>query len=180
MRIFFPASLFKLKVFLFSDTPHTQETHISEPPAALSEEVIGGEVYNPSESGDVSVEVEEEEIGDVSVEEEEEPMPEVVDEIPPDSQLVADSQVVVESSAKIEDVPKKSYASVVSSISQPPPNLLFHHCHFATKICILSTLKYEHLEVFAGIDSADIVCHVLAPLLSLDLFLLSYFQFCSR
>jgi hypothetical protein len=109
-----------LKVFLFSDTPHTQETHISEPTAALSEEVIGGEVYNPSESGDVSVEVEEEESGDVSFEEEEEPMPEVVDEIPPDSQLVADSQVVVESSAKIEDAPKKSYASVVSSISQPP------------------------------------------------------------
>ncbi|KAL9397752.1 hypothetical protein Peur_012005 [Populus x canadensis] len=136
-----PASNFEAPLAPDQDTPHTQETHISEPTAALSEEVIGGEVYNPSESGDVSVEVEEEEIGDVSVEEEEEPMPEVVDEIPPDSQLVADSQVVVESSAKIEDVPKKSYASV-----------------------------YEHLEVFAGIDSADIVCHVLAPLPSLDLF----------
>lgn len=155
MRIYFPAPLLKLKVFLFSDTPHAQETHISEPAVTLSEEVVGGEVYNPSESGDVSVEVEEEESGDVSVEEEEEPMPEVVDEIPPDSQLVTDSQVVVESSAKIEDVPKKSYASVVSSISQPP-NFLFLHCHFATKICILSTLKYEHLEVFTGIDSADI------------------------
>lgn len=108
-----PASNFEAPLAPDQDTPHTQETHISEPTAALSEEVIGGEVYNPSESGDVSVEVEEEEIGDVSVEEEEEPMPEVVDEIPPDSQLVADSQVVVESSAKIEDVPKKSYASVV-------------------------------------------------------------------
>ena len=148
MRIYFPAPLLKLKVFLFSDTPHAQETHISEPAVTLSEEVVGGEVYNPSESGDVSVEVEEEESGDVSVEEEEEP-------IPPDSQLVTDSQVVVESSAKIEDVPKKSYASVVSSISQPP-NFLFLHCPFATKICILSTLKYEHLEVFSGIDSADI------------------------
>jgi len=176
----FSSPLIEIEGVLFSDTPHTQETHISEPTAALSEEVIGGEVYNPSESGDVSVEVEEEESGDFSVEEEEEPMPEVVDEIPPDSQLVVDSQVVVESSAKIEDVPKKSYASVVSSISQPPPNLLFLHCHFATKTCMLSTLKYEHLEVFTDIDSADIVCHVLVPLLSLDLFLLSYFQFCSR
>lgn len=137
MCIYFPAPLLKLKVFLFSDTPHTQETHISEPTVALSEEVIGGEVYNPSESGDVSVEVEEEERGDVSVEEEEEeePMPEVVDEIPPDSQLVADSQVVVESSAKIEDAPKKSYASVVSSISQPNT-----HPQFA-----VSSLSFCHI-----------------------------------
>ncbi|XP_052306439.1 nuclear transport factor 2 isoform X16 [Populus trichocarpa] len=114
-----PASNFEAPVAPDQDTPHTQETHISEPTAALSEEVIGGEVYNPSESGDVSVE------------EEEEPMPEVVDEIPPDSQLVADSQVVVESSAKIEDTPKKSYASVVkvqkeytAPFSSPTPSPL--------------------------------------------------------
>lgn len=128
-----PASNFEAPLAPDQDTSHTQETHISEPTAALSEEVIGGEVYNPSESGDVSVEVEEEERGDVSVEEEEEeePMPEVVDEIPPDSQLVADSQVVVESSAKIEDAPKKSYASVVkvqkeytASFSSPTPSPL--------------------------------------------------------
>ncbi|KAL9360839.1 hypothetical protein Peur_048962 [Populus x canadensis] len=126
-----PASNFEAPLAPDQDTPHTQETHISEPTAALSEEVIGGEVYNPSESGDVSVEVEEEESGDFSVEEEEEPMPEVVDEIPPDSQLVADSQVVVESSAKIEDVPKKSYASVVkvqkeytAPFSSPAPSPL--------------------------------------------------------
>ncbi|XP_052306427.1 nuclear transport factor 2 isoform X3 [Populus trichocarpa] len=126
-----PASNFEAPVAPDQDTPHTQETHISEPTAALSEEVIGGEVYNPSESGDVSVEVEEEESGDVSFEEEEEPMPEVVDEIPPDSQLVADSQVVVESSAKIEDTPKKSYASVVkvqkeytAPFSSPTPSPL--------------------------------------------------------
>ncbi|KAL3573237.1 hypothetical protein D5086_027141 [Populus alba] len=112
-----PASNFEALLAPDQDTPHTQETHISEPTVALSEEVIGGEVYNPSESGDVSVE-EGEEV---------EPMPEVVHEIPPDSQLVADSQVVVKSSAKIEDVPKKSYASVVSSISQPntPPICCF-------------------------------------------------------
>lgn len=128
-----PASNFEAPLAPDQDTSHTQETHISEPTVALSEEVIGGEVYNPSESGDVSVEVEEEERGDVSVEEEEEeePMPEVVDEIPPDSQLVADSQVVVESSAKIEDAPKKSYASVVkvqkeytASFSSPTPSPL--------------------------------------------------------
>nr|XP_034916004.1 nuclear transport factor 2 isoform X2 [Populus alba] len=128
-----PASNFEAPLAPDQDTSHTQETHISEPTVALSEEVIGGEVYNPSESGDVSVEVEEEERGDVSVEEEEEeePMPEVVDEIPPDSQLVADSQVVVESSAKIEDTPKKSYASVVkvqkeytAPFSSPTPSPL--------------------------------------------------------
>lgn len=128
-----PASNFEAPLAPDQDTSHTQETHISEPTVALSEEVIGGEVYNPSESGDVSVEVEEEERGDVSVEEEEEeePMPEVVDEIPPDSQLVADSQVVVESSAKIEDAPKKSYASVVkvqkeytAPFSSPTPSPL--------------------------------------------------------
>ncbi|GFZ02082.1 nuclear transport factor 2 (NTF2) family protein with RNA binding (RRM-RBD-RNP motifs) domain-containing protein [Actinidia rufa] len=46
--------------------------------------------------------------GDVSVVEEEVPVAEVVDEVPDDS------NVVVESHSKIEEVPKKSYASIVS------------------------------------------------------------------
>lgn len=46
--------------------------------------------------------------GETEVVEEEEPVAEVVDEVPDVSQLV------VESEAKIEEMPKKSYASIVS------------------------------------------------------------------
>ena len=46
--------------------------------------------------------------GEVLAAEEEPPVPAVVDEIPDDSQLV-------ESNSKIEEVPKKSYASILSS-----------------------------------------------------------------
>lgn len=42
------------------------------------------------------------------------PEPEVVGEIPDDSQMVIDPRIVAESNAKIEEVPKKSYASIVS------------------------------------------------------------------
>lgn len=61
----------------------------------MPEEANESQVYNPSENGDVSIE------------EEEAPVAEVVDEIPDDSQMVADSN------SKIEEVPKKSYASIV-------------------------------------------------------------------
>ncbi|KAJ6687087.1 RAS GTPASE-ACTIVATING PROTEIN-BINDING PROTEIN [Salix purpurea] len=97
-----PASIFEAPLTPDKGTPHTEENHISEPTVALSEELTGWEVYNPSESGDVSVEVEEE------------PVPEVVDEIPPDSQVMA------ESSAKVEDVPKKSYASILKVLNKNP------------------------------------------------------------
>ncbi|XP_022771507.1 putative G3BP-like protein [Durio zibethinus] len=76
-----------------SFTPE-HENHI-EQPAALSEEANGPEVYNPSENGDGSIE------------EEETPAAKVIDEIPDDSQMVADSN------SNIEEVPKKSYASIV-------------------------------------------------------------------
>ena len=46
--------------------------------------------------------------GEMEVVEEEEPVAEVVNEVPDVSQLV------VESEAKIEEMPKKSYASIVS------------------------------------------------------------------
>nr|XP_043610207.1 nuclear transport factor 2 isoform X2 [Erigeron canadensis] len=49
---------------------------------------------------------------EVTVVEEEEPMPEVVDEVPEVSQLVVDTN------AKIEEVPKKSYASIVMDMKQ--------------------------------------------------------------
>lgn len=80
---------------LYTDPSPASEDHV-EAPAALPEEANGAEVYNPSENGDISLE------------EEEAPVAEVVDEIPDDSQIVADSN------SKIEEVPKKSYASIVS------------------------------------------------------------------
>lgn len=68
---------------------------ISVPPVEVDQEEVGqDEVYNPSENGDVG--------------EEEIPVPEVVDEIPVDPERAA------ESDAKYEDVPKKSYAYIVS------------------------------------------------------------------
>ena len=75
-----------------------QEINVSErtvDPIEVNEE----EVLNPSPSNN----------GEVSVVEEEVPVAEVVDEVPDDSLMV------VESNSKIEEVPKKSYASIVSS-----------------------------------------------------------------
>ncbi|KAF2292575.1 hypothetical protein GH714_025706 [Hevea brasiliensis] len=57
--------------------------------------------------------------GDAAIEEEEAAsVPEVVDEIPDDSQMVIGSQIVAESNAKIEEVPKKSYASIVKVMKE--------------------------------------------------------------
>ena len=79
------------------------------------------EVYNP-------------ENGQLSVEEEEAPVPEVLVEIPDDSQEVAgfdeipdDSQKVAGLASQIEEVPKKSYASIVRVCSK---NSLFLSCPF--------------------------------------------------
>ncbi|KAL3850422.1 hypothetical protein ACJIZ3_012304 [Penstemon smallii] len=89
--------------------PPAQENHVSEHSASSAEDTIAGEVYNPPQNGDVPIV------------EEEVPVAEVVDEVQDDTKLV------VESSAKIEEVPKKSYASIVrhlkenaSSFSPPP------------------------------------------------------------
>ncbi|XWS31241.1 hypothetical protein CRYUN_Cryun23aG0060700 [Craigia yunnanensis] len=81
------------------DPSPAPENHI-EQLAALPEEANGLEVYNPSENGDCSIE------------EEEAPVAEVVDEIPDDSQMVADSN------SKIEEVPKKSYASILKVMKE--------------------------------------------------------------
>lgn len=72
------------------------ENHVNQP-AALPEECNGPEVYNPSENGDGSIE------------EEGTPVGEVVDEIPDDSKIVSDS------TTKMEELPKKSYASIVNT-----------------------------------------------------------------
>ncbi|XP_073146764.1 nuclear transport factor 2-like isoform X2 [Henckelia pumila] len=84
------------------------ENHVSEQCGSPVEEIISGEVHNPTENG--HVEIVEKEV----------PVAEVVDEVPDDS------QVVVESSAKAEEAPKKSYASIVmhlkkSAASFSPP-----------------------------------------------------------
>ncbi|KAB2015896.1 hypothetical protein ES319_D08G058300v1 [Gossypium barbadense] len=82
------------------DPSPAPENHIVEQLAAMPEEANGPEVYNPSENGDASIE------------EEEVPVAEVVDEIPDDSQMFDDSN------SKIEEVPKKSYASIVKFMKE--------------------------------------------------------------
>ncbi|KAD3338423.1 hypothetical protein E3N88_33944 [Mikania micrantha] len=72
------------------------------------------QVVEPSEEpqGEVVINPPENEVVEAAVVEEEEPVPEVVDEVQEASQLV------VESSIKIEEVPKKSYASIVMDLKQ--------------------------------------------------------------
>ncbi|CAL0304544.1 unnamed protein product [Lupinus luteus] len=82
--------------------PAALEAQVSEQISVTAEEGEGEEVYNP-ENGQASVE-----------EEEEAPVPEVVDETPDDSQIVAGL------TSQIEDVPKKSYASIVKVIKESP------------------------------------------------------------
>ncbi|XP_031285606.1 nuclear transport factor 2 [Pistacia vera] len=93
------------------DDSLVQGTHVSDQMAVLSEEVNVEDVRDPSENGDGTIK------------EEEAPVPEVVDEVPDDTHMVA------ESNSKSEEVPKKSYASIVMkdsavSISSPPPSSL--------------------------------------------------------
>ncbi|XP_050205714.1 nuclear transport factor 2 [Mercurialis annua] len=88
------------------DPSYVQENQVSEQTAVLSEEAIEEEVCDPSE------------IGDGLVEEEEIPVPEVVDEIPDDLEMVVDPQMVAESDLKLEEVPKKSYASIVKVMKE--------------------------------------------------------------
>jgi len=84
-----------------------QENHVSEVSTPSAEETVT-EAYNPPENEDLPIT------------EEEVPVAEVVDEVQDDAQMV-------ESSAKIEEVPKKSYASIVMHLKEsaasfsPPP-----------------------------------------------------------
>ncbi|KAJ9543454.1 hypothetical protein OSB04_023161 [Centaurea solstitialis] len=93
-------------VFVPKSAP-VQENHIPDPapapapaPVPVPTEEPEEEVFNPPENVEVAVV------------EEEEPVPEVVDEVQEASQLV------VESNTKIEEVPKKSYASIVMDLKQ--------------------------------------------------------------
>ncbi|XP_065874158.1 nuclear transport factor 2 isoform X3 [Euphorbia lathyris] len=86
------------------DLPSTHENHVPEQTATPTEEVNVEEVCDPSENGDVSIE--------------EAPIAEVVDEISDDSPMVVDSQIVAECNTKIEETPKKSYASIVKVMKE--------------------------------------------------------------
>ncbi|KAK4374794.1 hypothetical protein RND71_005471 [Anisodus tanguticus] len=94
---------------IVADPPPAQENHISEQSTPSAEEANGGEVYNPLENENVPVV------------EEEVPVAEVVDEVQGDLQVVAESNIIT------EEVPKKSYASIVMHLKEsavtfsPPP-----------------------------------------------------------
>lgn len=78
------------------DPSPAQENHISDQSTPSAEEANGGEVYNPPQNDNVPDMVEEV------------PVAEVVDEVQGDSTMVAETNII------IEEVPKKSYASIVS------------------------------------------------------------------
>ncbi|KAM1137488.1 hypothetical protein FF1_035444 [Malus domestica] len=109
------------------DATALQDNHVPEPVISVSEGVVKEELFKPSENGVVSVE------------EKEVPEPEVVNEIPDDSEVVnkveaesftkveAESKpkVEVESNSKVEaesnskvEAPKKSYASILKSMKE--------------------------------------------------------------
>ncbi|MBA0802734.1 hypothetical protein Gohar_013008, partial [Gossypium harknessii] len=94
-----PVNGFEASLTPEQDHSSVPENHI-EQPAALPEECNGPEVYNPSENGDGSIE------------EEESPVAEVVDEIPDDSKMVSDSK------PEMEELPKKSYASILKVLKE--------------------------------------------------------------
>lgn len=75
---------------------YVQENHAVEQPDVLSKSINGPEVFRPFENEQVSAT-------------EEAPAPEMVHEAP------IDVQKVVESDSRSGDVPKRSYASIVST-----------------------------------------------------------------
>lgn len=90
-------------------------------------------VYNP-------------ENGQAAIEEEEAPVPEVLDEIPDDSQMVAGL------ASQIEEVPKKSYAYIVSLHSKIPYSFLVIFISYLLSLYMLliifdSTIWSEMLKI---------------------------------
>ena len=79
--------------------PSVLETQVSEQISVTAEDGDEEVVYNP-------------ENGQAAIEEEEAPVPEVLDEIPDDSQMVAGL------ASQIEEVPKKSYAYIVKVMKE--------------------------------------------------------------
>ncbi|KAF5726574.1 Nuclear transport factor 2 family protein with RNA binding domain putative isoform 1 [Tripterygium wilfordii] len=87
------------------DPSPVQENHISEHTAGSPKETNDGELYSPSENGDATIE-------------EEAPLPEEVDEVPNDSQVVN-----AEYNPAIEELTKKSYASILKVMKEGAPSL---------------------------------------------------------
>ena len=108
------------------------ETQVSEQISVTAEDG-GEEVYNP-------------ENGQAAIEEEEAPVPEVLDEIPDDSQMVAGL------ASQIEEVPKKSYAYIVSLHSKIPYSFLVIFISYLLSLYMLliifdSTIWSEMLKI---------------------------------
>ncbi|XP_019178704.1 PREDICTED: putative G3BP-like protein isoform X8 [Ipomoea nil] len=126
------------------DPPSVQENLILEESTPSVEEVNGEEVLNPPENGDVPVV------------EEEEPVAEVVNE----PQEV--SQMVVESNTKIEEVPKKSYAKIVSELKEsaatfslPAPAIRKPVVKNAEKVNQPSAVAADILDSSAPVDNVN-------------------------
>ncbi|XP_020225039.1 putative G3BP-like protein isoform X1 [Cajanus cajan] len=83
--------------------PSMLETQVSEQISVTAEDGEEEEVYNPEDGP---------ENGQALIEEEEAPVPEVLDEIPDDSQMVAGLPSL------IEKVPKQSYASILKVMKE--------------------------------------------------------------
>lgn len=136
------------KMFLSADHSPVQENHVSDQTAISSEEVSGEEVDNPSENGDGTIE------------EEEAPVPEVVDAIPDDTHVAA------ESDSKVEEVPKKSYASIVSSLVQTTLNFLLDACDCLASVIsffVISTSMWW-FKVNEGVGKNGFSCCILSPI----------------
>ncbi|KAK1351818.1 nuclear transport factor 2-like [Heracleum sosnowskyi] len=104
-----------------------QEDHVTEQNDALVLEANEEVVHNVSDNGEIKVEKEEEPVAEVVDEEpvaevvDEEPVAEVVDEVPVQEiiqNMPNNSKVVGESNIKSEEVPKKSYASIVKDLKE--------------------------------------------------------------
>lgn len=137
------------KMFLSADHSPVQENHVSDQTAISSEEVSGEEVDNPSENGDGTIE------------EEEAPVPEVVDAIPDDTHVAA------ESDSKVEEVPKKSYASIVSSLVHTTLlNFLLDTCDCLASVIsffVISTSMWW-FKVNEGVGKNGFSCRILSPI----------------
>nr|GMD12253.1 putative G3BP-like protein isoform X2 [Ipomoea batatas] len=143
-KIHAPVADTVVPVTVEKDPPSVQENLILEESTPSVEELNGEEVINPPENGGVPIV------------EEEEPVAEVVNE----PQEV--SQMVVESNTKIEEVPKKSYAKIVSELkesaatfSPPAPAIRKPVVKNAEKVNQPSAAAADILDSSAPVDNVN-------------------------
>ncbi|KAL8102022.1 hypothetical protein AgCh_033795 [Apium graveolens] len=122
-----PNTKAEVSVTVEQEATSVQEDHVTEESDALALEANEEVVHSLSDNGEIKVEKEEEPVGEVVDDEpvaevvDEEPVAEVVDEVPVQEviqNLPNNSKVVVESNIKSEEVPKKSYASIVKDLKE--------------------------------------------------------------